>query len=128
MARIGNRYKCRRVKEWNLPPFFSPDCTDRSRLSLAAEELRGVLSDPALMSSRQDGIPPPVAVIANKIDAPGAMGEAEVLYGLGIYHVRTGKVEGDNGEEHGRPLEVFMCSLLKRQGYGEAFRWIARFL
>lgn len=28
----------------------------------------------------------------------------------------------------GRPLELFMCSVLKRQGYGEGFRWIANYI
>ena len=31
-------------------------------------------------------------------------------------------------ELHGRPLELFMCSVLKRQGYGEGFRWGPNFL
>ena len=31
-------------------------------------------------------------------------------------------------ELHGRPLELFMCSVLKRQGYGEGFRWGPIFL
>ena len=27
-----------------------------------------------------------------------------------------------------RPMELFMCSILKRQGYGEGFRWLAQYL
>ena len=28
----------------------------------------------------------------------------------------------------GRPMELFMCSVLKRQGYGEGFRWMAQYI
>lgn len=28
----------------------------------------------------------------------------------------------------GRPLELYMCSVLKRQGYGEGFRWLAQYI
>jgi len=28
----------------------------------------------------------------------------------------------------GRPLEVFMCSVLERHGCAEAFRWLANYL
>lgn len=27
-----------------------------------------------------------------------------------------------------RPLEVFPCSVLTRQGYGEAFKWMAHYM
>ena len=28
----------------------------------------------------------------------------------------------------GRPVELFMCSVLKKQGYGEGFRWLSQYM
>ena len=47
---------------------------------------------------------------------------------FGLYGQTTGKGKVPRAELHGRPLELFMCSVLKRQGYGEGFRWIAQYL
>ena len=41
---------------------------------------------------------------------------------FGLYGQTTGKGKVARSELHGRPLELFMCSVLKRQGYGEGFR------
>ena len=83
------------------------DASDRTRFAEAAEELHRLLAIPGF-----DKLP--ITVLGNKIDMPGAASEAELAYALGL--------------SGGRPanVEIFMCSVVRKMGYKEAFDWIAK--
>lgn len=85
----------------------------------------------------------PILILGNKIDRPGAISEDEIRTIFGLHGQTTGKVgvafhsgricfrmatsvsttshQGtvQRKDLQRRPVEVFMCSVLKRQGYGE---------
>merc|ERR1711872_295427 len=69
---------------------------------------------------------PAVDAIVFLID--GADSEDELRHYFGLFGQTTGKNKIPRNELPGRPLELFMCSVLKRQGYGEGFRWIANYI
>ncbi|KAH6568838.1 hypothetical protein BASA50_009352 [Batrachochytrium salamandrivorans] len=67
----------------------------------------------------------PFMILGNKIDLPGAVSEEELRAHLGIYQT-TGK--GKVPLKDIRPMEIFMCSVVMRQGYGDGFRWLSNYI
>ena len=69
----------------------------------------------------------PILVLGNKIDAQNASSEEELrnVLGLTATYGKEGKSEVAMGV---RPIEVYMCSVVRRMGYADGFKWIAQFL
>ena len=104
---------------------FLVDTSDRARLPEAKAELDVRIFHCFLLAlllilqallSMEDLSTVPFLILGNKIDAPGAISEDELRQELGL-HQTTGK--GKVALKDVRPIEVHMCSVVMRQGYGE---------
>ena len=95
------------------------DSTDRERFAESKQELDSLLGSDDLSNV-------PFLILGNKIDIPQAVSEDELRNALGIHHLTTGK--GSQSTQGMRPLELFMCSVQNKMGYGEGFRWLSSFL
>uniref|UniRef100_A0A915D471 small monomeric GTPase n=1 Tax=Ditylenchus dipsaci TaxID=166011 RepID=A0A915D471_9BILA len=97
------------------------NAADSERINESCEELISLLQDEQVATA-------PVLILGNKIDKPNALSEEHLKHYLGIGQLCTGKGQVARADLATRPLEVFMCSVLRRQGYGEGFRWLSQYL
>lgn len=121
---LGGHSQARKVWKDYFPAVdaivFLVDACDKSRIMESKNELDSLLLDESLSNC-------PVLVLGNKIDKPGALNETELRTYFALNQT-TGKARVPRSDLPGRPLEVFMCSVLKRHGYGEGFRWLAQYI
>ena len=98
------------------------DSADRERVMESKRELDALLTDDGLSKV-------PVVILGNKIDIPEALSEEDLRYSLGLTNFTTGKGKRSKESLGGtRPIEIFMCSIVKRMGYSDAFAWISQFI
>lgn len=104
-----------------LPPPVSAAPTGRMRLRPPMHHTQMLLATEALAST-------PFLILGNKIDMPYAASEGELRSALNLT-ATTGKdvtsVPRDSGV---RPMELFMCSIRNKTGYGEGLKWLTNFV
>ncbi|KAL7390396.1 hypothetical protein ABVT39_020421 [Epinephelus coioides] len=122
---LGGHAQARRVWKNYLPAIngivFLVDCADFTRLAESKAELDALMTDETIGNV-------PILILGNKIDRPEAISEEKLREIFGLYGQTTGKGTIPMKELNTRPLEVFMCSVLKRQGYGDGFRWLSQYI
>lgn len=70
----------------------------------------------------------PILVLGNKVDKDGAMPEDELREHLGLELFRTYGKDHSHKNPGGKKVEVFMCSVFKKYGYGDGFQWLSGFI
>ncbi|MBA0853935.1 hypothetical protein Goshw_024143 [Gossypium schwendimanii] len=97
------------------------DAYDKERFAESKKELDALLSDESLANV-------PFLILGNKIDIPYAASEDELRYHLGLSNFTTGKGKVNLADSNVRPLEVFMCSIVRKMGYGDGFKWMSQYI
>lgn len=96
------------------------DASDRGRIQESRVALDALLVNTSIPTHV------PIAILGNKIDKDDALSKLFFIETMGIPQT-TGQGIVDL-PPNVRPLEVFMCSVANREGYGVAFKWISQYV
>mmetsp|Transcript_19777 Transcript_19777/g.19885 ORF Transcript_19777/g.19885 Transcript_19777/m.19885 type:complete len:193 (-) Transcript_19777:74-652(-) len=99
---------------------FLVDAVDRERFPEAKKELDALLSTESLTNV-------PFLILGNKIDLGRAASEEDLRYQLGLFETYGKETKGEK-DPNVRPIELYMCSVVRKMGYGDGFKWLAQFL
>ena len=99
---------------------FLVDALDRERFPESKRELDTLLGCDELAAV-------PFLILGNKIDVATAASEEELRHALGLLDTYGKEARGDP-DAGVRPIEVYMCSVVRKMGYADGFRWMATFL
>jgi len=117
---LGGHYGARRLwKDYFVKVdgvVFLVDAAAQDRFGESRDELQDLLNQEELRDV-------PMLVLGNKIDLPHASGESELRKALGLVGRATGKSKAPEGV---RPLELYMCSIVEKQGFAEGFQWLSQ--
>jgi GTP-binding protein SAR1 len=97
---------------------FLVDAADPARFEESKEQLNLLLTDEELKTT-------PFLILGNKVDKRTAVSEDEFRKCLSVTNT-TGK--SSTVSDGVRPIEVFMCSVVKKWGYSDGFRWLSSFI
>lgn len=95
------------------------DSADPERFPESRTELSHLLTS-------EDLAKVPFLILGNKIDLKQAINEDQLIRQLGLHLLTTGKES--KKDPNIRPIELFMCSVVRKAGYADGFRWLSQFL
>ena len=99
---------------------FMVDSNDRERFPESRAELNALLSSEELVDV-------PILVFGNKIDIRTAASEEELRDALGLFETYGKDVSGER-KTGVRPVEMYMCSVIRKTGYVDGFNWLSNFM
>ena len=70
----------------------------------------------------------PFLIFGNKIDVKEALKEKDLREVFGLSSRMTFGKRPATLNPGARPIELFMCSAVKREGYQEGFAWLSQFI